>query len=204
MNKTILKEFGNSSPRVIVLDDSDRPRAALRRELESEGLEVSEFSDVKSFEKSWAPGMFDLIVADWDLSEREKGDEVLASIRESDWDVPFILISGRLNEDGPSRSQVFESMLSEGNCDFVERGDDASAQVIKKAFKLIEQRDFALLRVVLRFRQAALEEKQVKTTSGSVSALDILAELVRSPSNSHDVEGPLADRITRRLMSGIE
>ena len=198
MSKVILKEFGKTKPRAIVLDDEDRVRLTMASELQSEGFEVIECADLAKFETEWAPGMFDLIVADWDLSQLVHGDEVLRAIRERDWDVPFILVSGRLNEDD-KKSEVFGSMLSQGSCDFVERGDDAIARICEKAFQLLEKRDLALLRLILRFRSGAIRDLKIQSSSGPVGGKEILAELVRDPASSHDGEGPLADRIASEL-----
>lgn len=201
MTSSRMREFKDVGPRAIVLDDSDKARAATAEVLTSAEFEVCECEDTAEFFTKWAPGMFDVVVADWDLAATDKGDQVLQKVRERDWDVPFVLISGRLEEDH-ERSGVLSNLLESGSARFVERGDgDGGFEKARDAaFELIEKRDLALLRVILRFRTGALENRSVATSSGDVHVGDLLAEIVRDPKSSDDSDGPIASRIAEKLL----
>jgi DNA-binding response OmpR family regulator len=71
------------------------------RRLRGRGFEVLECASPKEFLHNWKPGTVDVIVADWELSadKGEFGDRVLERVREQDWDVPFVMVSGKLDED---------------------------------------------------------------------------------------------------------
>jgi hypothetical protein len=136
-----------------------------------------------------------VIVSDWDLSNRadENGDAVLKSVREKDWDVPFVLVSGKLGE-ASDRASVLETLLDNGGAGFVERGEGIS-RTCDLAEDLIERRDLALLKTLLTLRAGALANKTVPTSSGAVSVRKELAALVSKPSTSHNVSRPLAQAL---------
>src|SRR5260370_6106351 len=100
MRNSIRKEFGAQRPRAIVLDDNARARRMTARRLRSRGFEVAECKNPTEFLRDWKPGTVDVIVADWELSNNhsELGDKMLSSVRERDWDVPFVLVSGKLDQ----------------------------------------------------------------------------------------------------------
>lgn len=186
MKDSVAADFGGRPPRAIVLDDNERSRVSIARELRSNGFEVRDCETVAEFQDIWAPGMFDLIVADWQLSEKplEHGDRVLEEIRRRDWDVPFVLISGQL-EETERLSAVLQVLLDQGQARFVERGVDGIQRVAEEAMLLLERRDSTLLKVILALRDAADEGLGFQTTKGSQSVLEQLAELVANPDVSH-------------------
>jgi CheY-like chemotaxis protein len=193
-----LQEFKDSKPRAVVLEDEERIRRSMARALSNVGFEVAEAATVQEFREVWSPGMFDVIVADWDLARDSKGDQVLEEVRTRDWDVPFVLVSGRLDEDD-EKAAVLSGLLESGSARFVEKGDGGIEKACTQALELIDRRDLALLRVVLRFREGALQGKAIKTSSGKLAVRELLEELVRDPQSSHDGERPIADRISDRL-----
>jgi DNA-binding NtrC family response regulator len=201
MRESITLEFGDQRPRAIVLDDNANARRSTSRRLEREGFEVIECASADQFFKEWIPGTVDVIVSDWELSNKEEegGDQVLASVRERDWDVPFVLISGKLDQ-ASQRAEILENLLDSGNARFVERGDGAIQKACEAAEELIERRDLALLKVILALRPAALRSLSVPTSSGQVTARDQLAELVSQPTRSHEAGRPLAAARSKRAL----
>lgn len=191
MKKAISREFVEQKPRAIVLDDSARARTMTGRRLRKRGFEVAECKSVEDFWKVWKPGTVDVIVADWHLSATERGQEVLAEIRRRDWDVPFVLVSGRLDEDPDNRAAVLSGLLEAGGARFVKRGENGIAKACDEAEELLERRDLALLKVILAFRPGALAGKEIATSSGKQSVAAMLEEIVAKPSASHDAERPV-------------
>src|SRR6266545_5569434 len=192
MNPTIAREFGEQKPRAFVLDDSARARIMTGRHLRERGFEVIECKSVEEFRAKWRPGTADVVVADWHLSATDRGQEVLEEIRQRDWDVPFVLVSGRLDEDADNRAGVLARLLESGGARFVRRGENGIARACDEAEALLERRDLALLRVILSFRPAALAGQEVLTSSGTQSVASMLEQIVSEPSASHQAEHPVA------------
>jgi CheY-like chemotaxis protein len=201
MRAAIQQEFGLLKPRAIVVDDNPNSRLMTRRRLQHRGFEVVACSTKSQFDEAWKPGMFDVIVADWHLSNAaaDQGDQLLSDVRERDWDVPFVLISGRLDEDARS-VPVLQSLLENGSARFVRRGSGGIASACDAAEDLIERRDLTLLKIVLSLRQGAFEGARVRTSSGDVYASQQLAELVSKPKASHDAGRPIAKRRSQRAL----
>jgi len=154
---------------------------------------VEECATVEQFEESWKPGMVDVIVADWQLAQDDSqhGDRVLADVRARDWDVPFVLVSGKLGED-LRRARVLQVLLEEGSARFVKRGDNGIRRVCEDAEDLIERRDLTLLKVILSLRKAAEAGSAIQTSTGPQLVSKRLASLVLKPKASHDAVRPIA------------
>lgn len=204
MRASIRKEFADSPLRAVVLDDRVATRRMIARHLRRRGFEVLEFATVGAFYNQWLPGTADVIVADWQLSnkETENGDRILEQVRERDWDVPFVLVSGQLAVDS-TRLGVIGRLLESGGARFVERGSvergsSAIRKVGEEAEALIERRDLALLKVILSLRPGALSGATIQTSSGSRSAAKLLEDVVSRPEASHDAERPVATSLARR------
>ncbi|HVZ73904.1 MAG TPA: response regulator [Polyangia bacterium] len=193
MRATIRKEFGRTKPRALVLDDNARARTMTARNLRKRGFEVLECKDVADFDRCWSPGTIDVIVADWNLSGNpmDDGDKVLSRVRKADWDVPFVLVSGKLDED-TQKAPVLARLLEEGSARFVKRGSSSIDKACEEAEKLIERRDLALLKLVLSLRPAALSDQIIQTSSGREAVSKLLAKIVSAPAASHDAERPIA------------
>jgi len=193
VRKSILKEFGNRRPRAIVLDDSATARQMTARRLRSRGFQVLECVSADEFFQVWKPGTIDVVIADWQLShdESQQGDQVLAAVRERDWDVPFVLVSGKLGENA-DRARVLEHLLASGSARFVRRGNEGIRKACESAEDLIERRDLALLKVILSLRDGALSGATVRTSSGEESVESLLGTVVAKPTASHDAERPIA------------
>jgi CheY-like chemotaxis protein len=203
MRNSILKEFGAKRPRAIVLDDNANARRMTARRLRSRGFEVVECKSPAEFQRDWKPGTVDVIVADWQLSDKdsEQGDQMLSLVRQRDWDVPFVLVSGKLHE-GEQRAPVLEQLLQSGAARFVKRGANGIRSACDDAEDLIERRDLALLKVILSLREGALSGATIQTTSGDRSVGEILEGIVSKPQASHDAERPIAQaRSTRATRS---
>jgi CheY-like chemotaxis protein len=195
MRPSITKEFGARKPRAIILDDSATARKMTARRLRSRGFQVVECANAPEFFRVWKPGTVDVIIADWQLShdETELGDQVLRHVRDRDWDVPFVLISGKLGED-TNRARVLEHLLASGGARFVRRGNEGIRQACDSAEDLIERRDLALLKVILSMREGAQSGATIQTSSGEKSVQELLETVVSKPRASHDAERPIARR----------
>lgn len=200
MRSTLKREFGAQKPRAIVLDDHAGSRGATGLRLRRKGFHVDEFATIGSFFEQWRPGTVDVIVADWQLSDDPElgGDYVLRHVRELDWSVPFVLVSGKLADDH-KRADVLEALLSGGSAAFVTRGSGGIAEACDVAEALVEKRDVALSKVILAIRPAALAGAVLQTSSGPVSAQEMLSRLVASPESFRTAGAPVADSIQRRI-----
>jgi hypothetical protein len=145
--------------------------------------------------------MFDLIVADWQLSERDHGDDMLARVRLKDWDVPFVLVSGKLDED-EMRVKVLEVLLEHGGARFVARGSHGIEKACEEGESLIERRDLTLLKVVLGLRQGALEGAAIQSSGGTIPMKQQLAQLVAAPAEGHKVLGAVTSLRSRKFLDG--
>jgi CheY-like chemotaxis protein len=203
MRKSVAREFGGQRPRAIVLDDHAGSRRMTARRLKEKGFDVEECVGVKAFLDTWKPGMFDVIIADWDLSAGQdgRGDHILEEIRKRDWDVTFVLISGKLGQD-TDKAKVFGRLLESGGARFVSRGTSGIAKACEAAEDLIERRDLALLKIILSLRKGAIKDATIPTTSGNTPVSQLLEEVVSRPRSSHDAERPIAKAISRRTSSG--
>ncbi len=199
MRASIEKEFGPHRPRAIVLDDNARARKMTARRLRGRGFEAIECEGADDFLRKWRPGTADVIIADWQLSNDETkcGDRVLEQVRTRDWDVPFVLVSGKLEEDDTERATVLAHLLESGSARFVRRGAVGIRQACDEAEDLIERRDLALLKVILSLREGALTGATIQTTSGEQSVEKLLEEVVIKPAASHDAERPIAQSRAR-------
>lgn len=181
-----------------MLDDHAGARHTTARRLKSRGFHVVECSNAKDFLRNWKPGTVDVVVADWQLSHdpKDQGDRVLEEVRKRDWDVPFVLVSGKL-DDGSEKAEVLQRLLESGSARFVRRGNDGIRQACDDAEDLIERRDLMLLKVILSLRDAALTEAEIVTSSGKQSVSNLLESIVSKPKTSHDAERPIVSRRSR-------
>ena len=183
------------------MDDNPNARRMTSRRLRRRGFEVLECADTGEFYNTWIPGTVDVILSDWQLThqEAENGDRVLAEVRKRDWDVPFVLISGKL-EEASQRATVLEHLLDSGGARFVQRGDQGIQEACDVAEDLVERRDQALLRVILALRPEALAGTSLSTTAGEITAVRALEDLVSKPAVSHDAGRPIARARSKRIL----
>ena len=198
MRKSVRREFGPHKPQAIVLDDSAHARAVTARRLSRKGFSVVKCRNAVEFRDTWTPGTADVIISDWELSHNpdDHGDSVLTWVRQRDWDVPFVLISGKLDE-AEDRAQVLQGLIDGGGAGFVARGENAIQKACDMAEDLIERRDLALLKMVLALRAGAQADESIATSSGPVHARELLEELVSTPPDSRNAIRPIADAYAR-------
>src|SRR5262245_9720904 len=79
-------------PPVLLVEDRDSLRAMLRTTLEGEGYEVDEAADGKAAVRALGSGRFLAVITDLKLPGAD-GHHVLAAARESDPDLPVILMT---------------------------------------------------------------------------------------------------------------
>ncbi len=196
MRKTISKEFGDRKPRAIVLDDNARARQMTGRHLRRRGFETIECATTEQFLDKWLPGTVDVVIADWQLSSDPKkhGDKILEAVRMRDWDVPFVLVSGKLDEDS-ERIKILQGLLNKGGAAFVQRGEGGIKKACESAEDLMERRDLALLKLILSLRNAAMDGEKIRTSSGEQSVAKLLESIVSNPKTSHDAERPIAQKL---------
>ncbi len=82
-----------SARRILMVDDEDSVRMALARALRGAGYEVIAVSSVHEAKQQLATEPFDLVISDLHMPI-EGGLELLQSIRETDPEIPVILITG--------------------------------------------------------------------------------------------------------------
>lgn len=85
-------------PKILVIDDDDRLRAALVRLLTSSGHEVVEARSRMACGFALRAGVFDAVIADLNMPGCEHLD-ILQVIRERDADVPIVVVSGSATVD---------------------------------------------------------------------------------------------------------
>lgn len=202
MRASILRDFAGEKPRAIVLDDSANARRMTAYRLRKRGFDTVECSNAADFLSKWIPGTADVIIADWGLSNdpSEHGDRVLELVRARDWDVPFVLVSGRLDQDS-QRVDVLQTLLNSGSARFVRRGNNGIKRACESAEDLIERRDLALVRIILGLRQGALRGEKIQTSSGERAVRDLLEEIVSAPRVSHDAGRPVAKTRSGRAIA---
>jgi CheY-like chemotaxis protein len=199
MKSAIKREFGPARPRAAVIDDEPNALRMTARALRRRGFGVEEFNNPSDFLRGWLPGTVDVIVADWELTSnhQDDGDRLLEQVRLRDWDVSFVLVSGKLG-DAQARAGVLARLLESGSARFVTRGDEGIERSCAEAEALLERRDLALLKVILSLRDGALQGAALQTSSGMRAAARILEEVVSKPSVSHDAERPVAASLANR------
>ena len=107
-------------PRIIVIDDDEPIRIALRKMLESEGYEVAEASDGAHGLRLFDEQPADLVITDILMPEKE-GFEVIRELLAKNPDVKIIAVSGSVSRGGP---------------DFLpQAGDMGASYVLPKPFK---------------------------------------------------------------------
>src|SRR5262245_40393922 len=132
--------------RVLVVDDDPSAGRALARVFERKGFLVDTVESYEQGLEAFHAGFFDLVIADWDLAAEpeRKGDALFCALRERDWEVPMILLSGQLPVAGAGeRAETLQSIMNYGAVKFVERGQGYD-RVIKEAQDLLRRRDTAL------------------------------------------------------------
>lgn len=79
--------------RVLVADDSSTMRKIILRSLQAVGVtEVTEAADGQEAVSLFKPGLFDLVLTDWNMPGMT-GLEVLKTIRKLDTNIPIIMVT---------------------------------------------------------------------------------------------------------------
>jgi hypothetical protein len=121
----------------------------------------------------------DAVIADWNLDPRakKKGDALFDAIRRRDWEVPLILVSGKLEEEH-EKAQTLDRVMDCGAVQFVERGDGAYDEIVRSLRELLARRDVALTEMIRRLRAT---RGTIPTSSGRAGSERVLQELLRDP-----------------------
>jgi len=85
---------------VLLVEDSEDDAVLIERELKKEGFKISihRLETVESMKEELAKKRSDIVIADFALPEFN-GLDALHLLRDSDVDIPFILVSGKIGED---------------------------------------------------------------------------------------------------------
>ncbi len=107
-----------TSPRILIVEDSDNDADLLLRELRRGGIDP-QFQRVDSalgVKEALAHGPWDIVISDYGLPRHDFSD-VLKRVREHDPEMPFIVVSGSIGEENAI------SLMREGVADFVFKGN---------------------------------------------------------------------------------
>lgn len=95
-----------SASHILLIDDMDVVRDALKMTLENWGFAVNDFPDIESFRQFYLAGGKQpfLIISDYDLGDSATGDQAIAAAREIfQCEVPAFIISGSESEEAWAR-----------------------------------------------------------------------------------------------------
>ena len=167
-------------PTVLLVEDDPRTRKALARALERSGFRVR---STKNYERATAvfrAGFIDVVVADWDLAANpnKKGDALFAELRKRDWEVPLVLVSGKLHEAN-QRAKTLQRILEFGPVRFVERGQGMGYKPVLHAIReLLSQRDVLVTQLIAKLREADAHGASIETSGGRLTAGQLLSKLL--------------------------
>ena len=129
--------FSNLLPKVLIVDDEPSMRTYLRRVLEPMAAKMVDVADATQALDAIESGDFDIVLSDMYMPG-VSGLELLAMAKRSQWDVAFILITGR-----PNTEEIIEALRMQA-ADFLLKPFDGNtlANSIKRSFqKLIIERE---------------------------------------------------------------
>jgi CheY-like chemotaxis protein len=92
-------------PRILLIDDDETLRSALRRSLERAGYDTLEAADGRAALKLLTGDQVDVIITDLVMPEME-GIELIVSLRKSHPTVPVIAISGGGRTNSPQYLKI--------------------------------------------------------------------------------------------------
>lgn len=164
-------------PVVLLVDDEKLTIKILGRKLRTLGYKVIACETYAQALSAFRSGFIDIVVADWDLAkdDKKKGDALFRAIRERDWEVPLVLVSGKLHEDS-AKAATFANVLNFGSATFVERGTAIGYEKIVQAMRrLLERRDIVLSEMIHKLRSSQIK---VRTTSGVVDSSKLLSRML--------------------------
>ncbi len=121
MNKTPSDSFRTQPLRVLIVDDDAEDRCLLGfklNEIKSPGIELLGASNLSSALRALETESVDLCMVDFVLSDNETGLELLRAARRQLHRLPFIAVSGVIDEE-----ELTHTLLSEGFDDVVSKSD---------------------------------------------------------------------------------
>lgn len=107
-----------SSPRILIVEDSDNDADLLLRELRRGGIDpkFERADSAEGVRELLTHGPWDIVISDYGLP-RHDFPEVLKAVREYDAEMPFIVVSGSIGEENAI------SLMREGVADFIFKGN---------------------------------------------------------------------------------
>jgi len=172
------KNQGATRPRLLVVEDNDRARSQLSRRFEREGFEVIPAEGFGEALSAFKAGFIDAVVADWNLEQSlsKSGEALFEAIRSRDWEVPLVLISGRLNDE-TTRVETFEKLLQMGSVRYVEKGESYD-EMVSAVLDLLRRRDTIIKEMLRRLRDDDQSGRRVATTAGDISPGEVMQKLL--------------------------
>jgi DNA-binding response OmpR family regulator len=174
---------------VLLVDDDKRTSTLLARRLRTLRFEVHQADSFDSAIECFNAGFVDIVIADWDLEadHKKRGDALFEALRSRDWEVPLVLVSGKMTLD-KERASTLAHVLQCGSAAFVERGQGFD-KIIAAARDLLSRRDVALTGVIHKLRSTSAS---IPTTDGRLTSKKILADLLTDKDWKDGTLGPLA------------
>jgi hypothetical protein len=152
----------------------------LGRALERSGLRVRRTKNYERATAAFRAGFIDVVVADWDLAANpnKKGDALFAELRKRDWEVPLVLVSGKLHEAN-QRAKTLQRIIEFGPVRFVERGQGMGYKPVLHAIReLLSQRDVLVTQLIAKLREADAHGASIETSGGRLTAGQLLSKLL--------------------------
>lgn len=84
--------------KILIVDDDDDFRGLLSDVFSQAGYEVTAVNNAYKALETFSENAFDAVVTDHNMPEMT-GEDLIKNIRESEPDIPIILVSGYLNQD---------------------------------------------------------------------------------------------------------
>lgn len=188
---------------VLLVEDDPATRKKLERRLKKSGFDVKPTASYAEAFAAFKAGFFDVVIADWDLDpdSKKKGDALFQALRKRDWEVPLILVSGKLTEEW-KRARTLQEVISLGPARFVEAGEGYEP-ILEAVRELLARRDLLIRNIVDRLRRAQAHGDVVETTAGSRTPEQILADLLKVSAWKDKTLSPIAEdfakwELTRR------
>jgi DNA-binding response OmpR family regulator len=174
---------------VLLVDDDPKTLAQLGRRLRREGYEVWPSPSFDRALATFKAGQVDAVIADWDLDPRtkKKGDALFDAIRRRDWEVPLILVSGKLGQEH-EKADTLDRVMDCGAVQFVARGEGYD-EIVRSLRELLARRDVALTELIRRLRAT---HGTIPTSSGRAGSAQVLKELLRDTRWKRGTLSPLA------------
>jgi signal transduction histidine kinase len=190
----------NDPLRVLVVDDDEVDRLAIRRGLTAGGVEatIDERSDGEGLVEAARAGAYDCIVLDHRLPDTS-GLDLVRALRAAGVDTPILCVAG-------SNEEIGAEMVAAGATDFLAKDDLSPARLARRVRHAIrlgraerqleQQRDVAVRAAKAREDLLAVVSHDLR---GPLSSINVAADAMRDPQLKPDSLGRYLDVIQRSV-----